>query len=167
MPHPPTSRHCPDRPLPPYAYAPGRTPHPLNHPNGHGCPGTDPADALRQPEAWREDAAYLHGVDLYHAGFYWEAHEAWEGLWRQAERGSAQWSFLKGLIQLSAACLHLANGNSAGFQRLAEKGLRRLAACSGGVFMGLDVARFAGEWRAFAASAPVSLDDRPIILLIY
>ena len=42
------------------------------------------------------------GVDLYAAGRYWDAHEAWEGPWR-VECDPYRRTFLQGLIQVAAA----------------------------------------------------------------
>jgi predicted metal-dependent hydrolase len=42
-------------------------------------------------------------VDLFNHGYYWEAHEAWEGLWHACGRKGTTADFLKGLIQLAAA----------------------------------------------------------------
>jgi hypothetical protein len=47
--------------------------------------------------------AFVWGQDLFNHGYYWEAHEAWEGLWQVARRGSPERAFLKALILLSAA----------------------------------------------------------------
>ncbi len=45
---------------------------------------------------------FAWGQDLFNHGYYWEAHEAWEGLRQIANRGSPLRAFLKGLILLSA-----------------------------------------------------------------
>ena len=37
----------------------------------------DPPD----PEQWHLCRPYLYGIDLFNDGYYWEAHEVWEGLW--------------------------------------------------------------------------------------
>nr|WP_244447982.1 DUF309 domain-containing protein [Neorhizobium vignae] len=50
------------------------------------------------------------GQDLFNHGYYWEAHEAWEGLWQAAKRGSQLRAFLKGLILLSAAGVKIREG---------------------------------------------------------
>jgi hypothetical protein len=42
------------------------------------------------------------GIDLFNHGFYWEAHEVWEGLWNAAGRRGVIATFLKGLIKLAA-----------------------------------------------------------------
>ena len=49
----------------------------------------------------------LWGMDLFNQGYYWEAHEAWEALWRAAIRGSAEHNLLQGLILLAAAGVKL------------------------------------------------------------
>jgi DUF309 family protein family protein len=47
--------------------------------------------------------AFLWGLDLFNYGYYWEAHEAWEGLWQVADRDGPLRMLFKGLILLSAA----------------------------------------------------------------
>jgi predicted metal-dependent hydrolase len=59
--------------------------------------------AAPDADNWRASRAFLRGVDLFNHGFYWEAHEAWEGLWHACGRKGAMADFLKGLIQLAAA----------------------------------------------------------------
>jgi hypothetical protein len=46
---------------------------------------------------------FLWGLDLFNHGYYWEAHEAWEGLWQVVDRGGPSRMLFKGLILLSAA----------------------------------------------------------------
>ena len=55
------------------------------------------------PGLWRQNEDYLYGVDLYNFAYWWEAHEAWEGLWHQAE--DTYRLFLQGLIQVSASLI--------------------------------------------------------------
>lgn len=94
--NPPMSkRFVPDRRFPPYAYLPGRHPHPVRDTDGHSF-GVQAHDDT-QEVYW--------GVDLFNAGFYWEAHEAWEPLWRAAPRTSAEHILFKALILLAAAGL--------------------------------------------------------------
>jgi predicted metal-dependent hydrolase len=52
---------------------------------------------------WHECRAYLYGIDLFNHGYFWEAHEAWEGVWRDCGRRGTTADFLKGLIHLAAA----------------------------------------------------------------
>ncbi len=126
-----------ERPFPPYRFTPGRDPHPAADPRGHSYepPGhARPAVAFRPPEAWRECDEYLYGCDLYNHAYWWEAHEAWEDLWRVVPGGSAQRHFLQGLIQVSACHLklHLAEAAAADPLRRAGHlaGVERLRASS-------------------------------------
>ncbi len=99
----PPSRLLPDEPFPAYAYIPGRLPHPTSDPAGHSV-GVEPAVPSRvQPERWPECRPYLYGIDLFNAGFYWEAHVAWESLWLAHGRKGTTADFIKGLIKLAAA----------------------------------------------------------------
>jgi len=127
-------RYCPARPFPPYAYVPGRTPHPVTDPAGHahgrparGRPEREPA---RIPaERWKENEEYLYGVDLFNAGFYWEAHEAWEGVWKASrEADQAQATFVQGLILIAAAQLKRGAGAAGAARALAGEGLERVKA---------------------------------------
>ncbi len=97
-------RYCPEEAFPPYRHIPGVTPHPIRDPRGHSYDmEEDSADAQLLPTAWRQNRSYLCGVDLYNFAYWWEAHEAWEGLWHEAE--DTYRLFLQGLIQVSAACI--------------------------------------------------------------
>lgn len=53
------------------------------------------------------------GVDLFNAGEYWSAHEAWEEEWMPDRRGPEA-GFYKGLIQVAAGCLHYTRRNRRG-----------------------------------------------------
>jgi predicted metal-dependent hydrolase len=44
-------------------------------------------------------------MDLFDQRYFWEAHEAWEGLWHQLPRQAPRAQLLQGLIQISAAVL--------------------------------------------------------------
>ena len=80
-------------PLPAYAHDPGHTPHPFNDPQGHSYGRAEEPPAI-DPPRWRESRAYLRGLDLFNAGYYWEAHEVWEGLWKAAGRRGEVADFL-------------------------------------------------------------------------
>jgi len=53
------------------------------------------------------------GVELFNAGHYWEAHEAWERDWMPDRKGPDS-GFYKGLIQVAAGCLHYTRRNRRG-----------------------------------------------------
>jgi predicted metal-dependent hydrolase len=110
----PCPRFAPDVPLPPYSYVPGRFPHPVSDPAGHLFgKAPEPPEPL-DPARWQASRAYLHGVDLFNHGYYWEAHEVWEGLWHAAGRTGTTADFLKGLIKLAAAGVKVREGKPRG-----------------------------------------------------
>ena len=160
----PPPRFVPERAFPPYAYLPGRDPHPTQHPEGHSYGAEHAPAGYLDPREWRDNGEYLFGVDLYNHGFLWEAHEAWEGLWHGAKHDAHQARFLQGLIQCAAACLKIPMEQPRGLQRLGELGtekLERVAREHGPDYMGLDVLGFVRRFRAFAASEPASNEGRP------
>jgi predicted metal-dependent hydrolase len=53
------------------------------------------------------------GIELFNAGHYWEAHEAWERDWMPGRKGPES-GFYKGLIQVAAGCLHYTRHNRRG-----------------------------------------------------
>lgn len=77
------------------------------------------------------------GVDLYNAGHYWNAHEAWEEVWLESERDMR--NFYQGLIQVTASFVHLTRNEYPGSVRLLDSGLRKLERYAGD-FMGVDLA---------------------------
>ena len=85
-------------PLPPYAYVPGGPwPHPTGAPEGHSAGRVQEVAAPIAADAWAGSPAYRRGIVLFNAGYYWEAHEEWEGLWHAAGRSGPTADLLKGL----------------------------------------------------------------------
>lgn len=114
-------RFVPDAPFPPYSYVTGRFPHPTRDPAGHSF-GVVPARCpTPDPNRWRECRAYLYGVDLFNHGYYWEAHEVWEGIWHACGRTGPTGNFFKGLIKLAAAGVKACEGRLAGVRRHAQR----------------------------------------------
>ena len=68
--------------------------------------------------------ALAEGLRLYHAGEFFAAHEAWEGVWLQAQEPDK--TFLQGLIQVTAAFHHLQRNNTLGTSLLLQAALHRL-----------------------------------------
>ena len=56
-------------------------PHPTNSPEGHSYGKEDEEHEKWDSDLWKDNEDYLFGIDLYNYHYYWEAHEAWEGLW--------------------------------------------------------------------------------------
>jgi predicted metal-dependent hydrolase len=124
---PDAPRLAPDRAFPAHRFVPGFNARPTS--------GLEPG--------------FLFGIDLYHAAYLWEAHEAWEGVWKQARDPLVQ-----GLIQMAASLLKRHLGNERGARKLAGAALQRLrlAAREHPRQRGLDLARLIGDWEACAAA---------------
>jgi hypothetical protein len=76
------------------------------------------------------------GVRLFNEGFFFEAHEIWEELWRR-EHGESR-MFVQGLIQVAAGYHHHRNGNPTGAVALFRKALAKLRRYPGR-YMGIDL----------------------------
>lgn len=104
----------------------------------------------------RNDAAWRHGRRLFDEGEYWEAHEALEPAWLEAD--GTERHFLGGAILLAAA-LHKARhmGSPRGGRRNHAKALRHLAVVPDH-FGGVDVREF--EARVHAALRDPTMHPR-------
>ncbi|GMU32558.1 MAG: hypothetical protein AMXMBFR20_04300 [Planctomycetia bacterium] len=144
--------------FPPYRFLPGRDPHPTASPQGHSYlpPGTqEPAVEWESAEGWEKCEAYLYGWDLHNHAYWWEAHEAWEGLWHKVSRGSLPHRYLQGLIQVTACHLKLRLGQADGVERLRESSRGYLASVieeiKDGSYMGIRVDDFTCSLDAYYA----------------
>jgi hypothetical protein len=138
--------------FPPYRFTPGRDPHPTADPRGHSYhkPGApEPTVDPVPPERWRESIDYRYACDLYNHGYWWEAHEAWEGLWRCYERRSTGHRFLQGVIQVAAAHMQQYLGHAHGVERLQETSRAHLHSVmeqsQADEYMGLRIGAFLAE----------------------
>jgi hypothetical protein len=151
-------RWLPEKSFPPYAYLPGRQPHPVRDPTGHSY-RVKPMPVV--PEASLGSDVFLWGLDLFNHGYYWEAHEAWEGLWQVADRGGPSRMLFKGLILLSAAGVKIREGKHAAAARHAGRAaalLRRLMNAPDRAFecaLGMSPAALA-EYAEAAARIPAA-----------
>ncbi len=85
------------------------------------------------------------GIDLYNAGHYWNAHEAWEEVWLESERGMR--NFYQGLIQVAAGFVHVTRNRYPGGVKLLGSGIEKLELYRGD-FMGVDLASLVAGARA-------------------
>ena len=121
------TRLLPSTELPAYTYVPGSdTPHPIRDPRGHSYQRKSPPPKLLTATTWAENRHYLLALDYFNHGYYWEAHEEWERLWRASGPDTLIGKFLKGLVKLSAAGVKVRENSI--------HGVRRHAASAGEVF---------------------------------
>lgn len=107
---------------------------------------------------------FVEGIQLFNARKFWEAHEAWETIWLEAESDLDQ--YLQGLIQIAAAYHHIQRRTYRGAPRLFAAALKRLEAfpliCCGVDRTEVDAAaRRHKAWLDAASAAPEEpLDSR-------
>jgi hypothetical protein len=145
-------RYLPEEAWPPYAYRPGRDPHPTRDPDGHSHGSPEDDSEAEDARSWHQSRRYLRGVDLYNHGYGWEAHEVWESMWiRPRDAVQAQW--LQALIQLAAASVQDRIGHPDGRARLCHRALDHLQFVDRAghrVYMGLDLAGLQLALHAYA-----------------
>ncbi|AMV38543.1 DUF309 domain-containing protein [Planctomyces sp. SH-PL62] len=108
-------------------------------------------------DAWAESPAYLRGVDLFNAGCYWEAHEAWEPLWLAHGRRGPIAAVLQGLIKLAAAGVKVRQGRPGGVRSHARRAADHFAevrAEVGPSLLGLDLDALIAFARSVADDPP-------------
>lgn len=84
------------------------------------------SEAKGCPSRWQARRTWRLGVHFFEKGFYWEAHEIWEHLWRNAPPGSERRELLQVLLQYAASALHWRCGRLAAARRLAQRARQRL-----------------------------------------
>jgi hypothetical protein len=67
-----------------------------------------------------------HGLALFNAARFFDAHEALEDVWREAPRHSLLRRHLQGLVQVAVAFHHQSTGNYVGARSVLKRGVRNL-----------------------------------------
>ena len=152
-----------DWPFPDRPHIPGKTPRPTESP---AFDAAQAAPIYTLDRQWRENAAYLYGIDLYNAGYFWEAHEVWEAVWARAAGNSRERLLVQGLIQLSNACLKIAMDRCEAARRLLEIAQEKLAeaAHGGPTVMGVEISVLSGGISAFDYVLACDCEDADPVL---
>jgi predicted metal-dependent hydrolase len=113
---------------PPYTYVPGFWPHPRRDPLGHafGRNETHVQSIGFSLATCLQCRVFNRGAQLFNAGFYWEAHEAWENIWGDTARDSPEEHLLKALIKYAASAIKLRQGYPEIAKGLLLKSLKHL-----------------------------------------
>lgn len=113
--------------LPSYTHVPGTTtPHPIRDPKGHSYGRRGRPQMGLTADNWAENRVYLLAMDYFNQGYYWEANDEWERLWRVSGQDTPVGHFLKGLVKIAAAGVKV--------REKSIHGVRRHAASAGEVF---------------------------------
>jgi uncharacterized protein len=157
-------------PYPPYAFVPGRFPHPVRDPAGHSFGAELHEASPLDPANWQASPEYVRGIELFERGYYWEAHEMWESLWHAAGRKGPIADFLKGLIALAAAGVKVREAKPAGVTshaRRAGRLFREVAATrpafpDTAVWLGWNLTRLIQFTDQVGSAPPMARHDEPI-----
>lgn len=150
-------------PFPAYAFVPGG---PWPHPSTGSRSNAEVAPI--SAGNWEASAEYRRGIVLFNAGYYWEAHEVWEGLWHAHGRRGGTADLIKGLIKLAAAGVKVRERQRHGVvthARRAAASFESARAQGGAHQLGLDLGECIALTRQIADDPPVDLgrsDDRVV-----
>ena len=89
-------------------------------------------------------AEYLAGIDLYNAGEFHAAHDAWEDRWRD-DCGPREKLFLQALIQSAVVFHHIEIGRRGAARRMYRMALEKFARLGAERFMSLDITDYLAQ----------------------
>jgi hypothetical protein len=144
--------------FPPYSYVPGLWPHPWSDPDGHRYRGLESPREL--PADWAGSEHFRLGIDLFDAGYYWEAHEVWEGMWHAAGRRGEVAGLLKALIQLAVCAVKVREGRLDGVRTHAVRAAELLSSLELRTCGGIDLESLI-EWARQVAADPPQTPAEP------
>jgi uncharacterized protein len=84
----------------------------------------------RMPDRFKD------GVEFFNRGRFFDAHEAWEEVWRDTTGPDRLW--LQGLVQIAVALHHHSTGNLLGARSVLSRAIANLTECPD-EFCGLDI----------------------------
>jgi hypothetical protein len=105
---------------------------------------------------------YLAGIDLYNAGEFHAAHDAWEERWVD-EAGPREKLFLQALIQSAVAFHHLEIGRPGAARRMYQMAKEKFARLNTNVFMSLDLADYQAQLDRALSWLTTVADPRELV----
>ena len=87
---------------------------------------------------------YIAGIDLYNAGEFHAAHDAWEDRW-MGEVGQQEKLFLQAMIQSAVAFHHLEIGRPGAARQMHKRAKEKFARLGTKVFMSLDLVDYQAQ----------------------
>ena len=70
---------------------------------------------------------FAEGIAAFNSARYYDAHEAWEDVWREATSAERLW--LQGLVQAAVALHHASTGNHIGAKSVLARAIKNLVGC--------------------------------------
>src|ERR687884_49940 len=112
-------------------------------------------DAYGEEHAAAYPAEYLAGIDLYNAGEFHAAHDAWEERWRD-DCGPREKLFLQALTQPAFFSPHVEIGRRGPARRMYRMALEKFERLGAARFMSLDIT----DYLARLARSVAWLEER-------
>jgi hypothetical protein len=119
-------------------------------------------DAYTEAHAARYPAEYLAGIDLYNAGEFHAAHDAWEERWRD-DCGAREKLFLQAMIQSAVVFHHIEIGRRGAARRMYSMALEKFARLGAARFMSLDITDYLARLERSLAWLTSSPDPRDAV----
>ena len=107
-------------------------------------------------------AEYLAGIDLYNAGEFHAAHDAWEERWRD-DCGPREKLFLQALIQSAVVFHHVEIGRRGAARRMYHMALEKFERLGAERFMSLDITDYLAQLARAVAWLEAAEDPRDAV----
>ena len=104
---------------------------------------------------------YLAGIDLYNAGEFHAAHDAWEERWVD-EAGPREKLFLQAMIQSAVVFHHLEIGRPGAARRMYQAATEKFARLGAERFMSLDLADYQAQLERALSWLLTAADPREV-----
>ena len=105
---------------------------------------------------------YIAGIDLYNAGEFHAAHDAWEERW-MGEVAAQEKLFLQAMIQSAVAFHHLEIGRPGAARQMYQRAKEKFARLGSDVFMSLDLVNYQGQLDAALSWLLTAPDPRELV----
>ena len=105
---------------------------------------------------------YIAGIDLYNAGEFHAAHDAWEERW-MGEVGPQEKLFLQAMIQSAVAFHHLEIGRPGAARRMHQMAREKFARLGSRIFMSLDLDDYQSQLMSALSWLEDVADPRELI----
>ena len=118
--------------------------------------------AYTEAHAAAYPSEYLAGIDLYNAGEFHAAHDAWEERWRD-DCGAREKLFLQALIQSAVVFHHIEIGRRGAARRMYGMAKEKFARLGAERFMSLDVREYLSQLERALRWLEEADDPRDVI----
>ncbi|HEY5883856.1 MAG TPA: DUF309 domain-containing protein [Pyrinomonadaceae bacterium] len=105
---------------------------------------------------------YIAGIDLYNAGEFHAAHDAWEERW-MGEVAAQEKLFLQAMIQSAVAFHHLEIGRPGAARQMYQRAKEKFARLGSDVFMSLDLVNYQAQLDAALSWLLTAADPRELV----